>query len=258
MFHELYASGPPWRSSFWTSPLQRWLTKSLALLADHCVTNLANSAQVLLRMTGCPESKFSLLPVFSNVGEKQQHSKLITRKPRMVVFGSTEWRRRAYFDHRVALERACEELELVDVVDIGPPGGAIPKLAVPCVTKGCLTAEEVGKELSDARAGFFTYPVPYLGKSGVFAAYAAHALVSVTYAANVADNKDGLRSGEHFLAMSSTYRFNLDQVENISQKAHEWYRAHSITEHAARYKKLIRRLTLRQQCRKKLRAAHIF
>src|SRR5438093_5969188 len=50
MFHELYAFGPPWRSSFWTSPLQRGLTKSLALLSDHCVTNLKNSMQGLVRM----------------------------------------------------------------------------------------------------------------------------------------------------------------------------------------------------------------
>src|SRR6266508_864159 len=33
MFHELYASGPPWRSSFWTSRVQRALVKSLALLS---------------------------------------------------------------------------------------------------------------------------------------------------------------------------------------------------------------------------------
>src|SRR5438034_3528340 len=56
MFHELYASGPPWRSSFWTSPVQRALVKSLALLSDHCVTNLHASMHVLARMTARRES----------------------------------------------------------------------------------------------------------------------------------------------------------------------------------------------------------
>src|ERR1051325_4758398 len=36
IFHELYASGSPWQSSFWNSPVQRWITARLARLADEC------------------------------------------------------------------------------------------------------------------------------------------------------------------------------------------------------------------------------
>ena len=34
IFHELYAAGSPWQSSFWNSPVQRWITGRLARLAD--------------------------------------------------------------------------------------------------------------------------------------------------------------------------------------------------------------------------------
>ena len=39
MFHETWASGLPWQSSFWLSPLQRWCVARIARLADAVVTN---------------------------------------------------------------------------------------------------------------------------------------------------------------------------------------------------------------------------
>src|SRR5262245_37004064 len=38
-FHELYAFGPPWTSSFWLSPLQRYITGEMARLSDFWITN---------------------------------------------------------------------------------------------------------------------------------------------------------------------------------------------------------------------------
>ena len=239
MFHELYASGPPWRSSFWTLPLQRTLVKSLALLSDHCVTNLNASMHVLVRMTARRESDFSVFPVFSNVGEPKLASNLGRRKARMIVFGSAAWRRQAYHEHRGALEQACRELGIAEVVDIGPRCGAIPKLSVRCVSKGSLPPDQVSREISDARAGFFSYPAACLGKSGVFAAYAAHGLAPMTYAANVADNKDGLRPGEHFLPVSASLRCDAQRIESIGQQVRRWYVGHKISEQAAHYASVI-------------------
>jgi len=239
MFHELYAFGPPWRSSFWTSPLQRALVKSLALLSDHCVTNLNVSLQVLARMTARPESNFSVLPVFSNVGEPKLASNFSRRKPRMIVFGSAAWRRQAYHEHQAALEQACHALSMTEVVDIGPPCGAIPKLSVRCVPKGGLPPDQVSREMLDALAGFFSYPAACLGKSGVFAAYAAHGLAPMTYAANVADNKDGLRPGEHFLPVSASLRCDAQRIESIGQQVRRWYVGHKISEQAAHYASVI-------------------
>ena len=239
MFHELYATGPPWRSSFWTSLLQRTLVKSLALLSDHCVTNLNASMHVLVRMTARRESDFSVFPVFSNVGEPKLASNLGRRKARMIVFGSAAWRRQAYHEHQDALEQACRELGIAEVVDIGPSCGGIPKLSGRCVSKGSLPPDQVSREMSDARAGFFSYPAACLGKSGVFAAYAAHGLAPMTYAANVADNKDGLRPGEHFLPVSASLRCDAQRIESIGQQVRRWYVGHKISEQAAHYASVI-------------------
>jgi hypothetical protein len=251
MFHELYASGAPWRSSFWTSPIQRRLVTSLARTADYCLTNLNESMRELIRLAGCAEQKVSVLPVFSNVGEPKSFPGLDTRKPRMVVFGSAVSRHQAYNQHRVNLEAACRQLGIEEIVDIGVPLDRIPELTVPCVPRGILPAQALSYELLNARAGFFTYPVRCLGKSTIFAAYAAHGLAPVTYAENMAANKDALRCGEHFLPVSSTDRCDLNQIETISQNAHDWYRGHSITEQVVRYGKIIRNLALQHECRNK-------
>ena len=249
MFHELFAFGPPWRSSFWTSPLQRQLAKSLASLSDHCVTNLKRSAQTLSAVTARAETDFTVLPVFSNVGEPIAPANWTERKPRMIVFGGAAWRRQVYLAGRVDLARAVETLGIREVVDIGPQCGGYPKLAVKLTVKGVLAAESIDRELADARAGFFTYPVAYLGKSGIFAAYAAHGLLPVTCADNTSKNQDGLLAGEHFLRVSGSANLDGDHCAKISRQAFQSYRRHDLNQQAARYASILGQETFAQERR---------
>jgi hypothetical protein len=235
MFHELYAFGPPWSSAFWTSPLQRALVKSLALMCEHGLTNLKTSQLILARMTSRCESDFSVLPVFSNVGEPPSLPAWSSRRARLVVFGDPAWRRQAYFEHQTAVEETCAAFSLAEIVDIGAPCGPLPKLSVPCVLKGSLPADRVSEELLDARAGFFAYPAAYLGKSGIFAAYAAHGLVPVTHAENPTDNHDGLREREHFVSIGSWYRYGVGDLQRAAQGARAWYASHKISAQASSY-----------------------
>lgn len=231
MFHELYAFGPVWRSSFWTSPVQRWIAKSLAQLSDGCVTNLRRNVPVLRRMTGRGVADFTVLPVFSNVGEPEVLPEWDERPPRMIVFGSAGQRRQVYEGHRAELEQACRAMNLEEIVDIGAPL-EIPPLAVPVLQRGILSATEVSREMLNGRAGFFAYPAAYLGKSTIFAAYAAHGLVPITFSSNVMENEDGLKAGEHFITPSS---FS-GHIQKIGAKANEWYLTHSVEYHANSYK----------------------
>jgi glycosyltransferase involved in cell wall biosynthesis len=235
MFHELYAFGPPWSSSFWTSPVQRALVKSLALMSDHNITNLEVSRKSLARITSRSENGFSVLPVFSNVGEPHALPDWGNRRPRLVVFGDPAWRKRAYVEHHAALEDTCAAFGLDEIVDIGSPCGALPKLRVPCVLKGNLPAQQVSEELLNARAGFFAYPAAYLGKSGILAAYAAHGLAPVTHAKNIADNYDGLRERDHFVSIGSWYSYGVGDLQRVGQAAREWYASHKISAQAGCY-----------------------
>lgn len=236
MFHELYAFGPIWRSSFWTSPRQRQLAKSLARLSDRCLTNQNISRQWLAHSA----SEIDVLPVFSTMGEcPVRATPAPHREPTMIVFGSAPWRRQAYHERRAALEAACAAIEIRRIVDIGAPCGEKPKLPVPLLETGILPATTVSQHLTRARAGFFTYPAAYLGKSSIFAAYAAHAVVPVTCGGNSADNLDGLRAGEHFLVAGKNLAGENFDGGAIAGAANSWYRAHNLQRQARHYAELI-------------------
>src|ERR1700736_459608 len=67
IFHELYASGPPWKSAFWLRPLQIQIAKSISLMSDACIVSSEASGVQLKQLT--PNAKVSVHPVVSNFGE---------------------------------------------------------------------------------------------------------------------------------------------------------------------------------------------
>jgi hypothetical protein len=47
VFHELWASGPPWRSEYYTGPMQRFLAAKLLRLADFALTSTPKMSRML-------------------------------------------------------------------------------------------------------------------------------------------------------------------------------------------------------------------
>ena len=82
-------------------------------------------------------------------------------------------------------------------------------------------------------AGYFTYPVPSLAKSTIFAAYCAHGMVPVTSPGNDQPNLDGLAAGTHFLAEPPTRTPDMDTLSRVADAARDWYDEHQIAVHAA-------------------------
>ena len=91
-FHELYAFGPPWSSSFWLSPVQRHIARGLAEISDFWMTSRAGSSQWLARFAG--DKPHAVMPVFSTIGEPDAlpHARL----PKVIVFGSAGLRQTTY------------------------------------------------------------------------------------------------------------------------------------------------------------------
>ena len=239
MFHELYAFGPPWSSAFWTSPIQRRIAARIARLSSACATNMRRYANWLGSRAPQHAGTIKVLPVFSNVGEPAQVPAYHERPARLAVFGTPGWRRDAYTKHRDSLERVCAQLGLTEIVDIGPDCGAVPNLRVPCVQKGSLPADQFSREFLSCRAGFFSYPVPFLGKSGVFAAYAAHGLLPITHAANLEGSEDGLEPSQHFIVAAPSFAADDGTCSLVAGKAFNWYLAHGIALHAGAFAPLI-------------------
>jgi hypothetical protein len=180
-FHEVYAGGPPWRSSFWLHPVQRRLAARLARGSDGAATSLGLYAGMLSRWR--PHGTVLVAPVLSTIGEPPAVPPFERRRPRtLVVFGGRGNRRRAYGELAADLAQACRALGVAEIADLGESLERLPATVgeVPVRALGALSDAAASAVLRGACAGFVGYPAPFLEKSSVFAAYCAHGLVPVT------------------------------------------------------------------------------
>ncbi len=245
MFHELYATGPIWASSFWLSPWQKNLAVRLSRLSDRCLTSEERYAQLLHQFTLGKQASIPNLPVFSNIGEPEQVPPLAQRPRKLVVFGSSSNRQRVYQKSLASLEQCCQELEIEEILDVGPlinlDFSSIN--GIPVVRTGKRTAQEISTILLSSIAGFFDYNTEYLAKSTIFAAYCAHGLIPIGIFYSEQEF-NGLSSGKHYwLADRPTGRLNLEVAQAIADNARAWYRTHNLSVHAqtfaAQFKEIV-------------------
>ena len=236
MFHELYAFGKPWQSSFWTSPMQRRICGELARLSDEVVTSREDSAVILRRMSG--RRDVHNLPIFSNVGEPKSRTPFGARAERMVIFGGEGWRTRALSEDREEIRLACQTWGVKEILEIGTGETPNCDLGVPVRKLGALAAEEVSAILAEARFGFVSYPSSYLEKSGIYAAYAAHGVIPVLPERSMVENTLGVKAGRHFLNANSGEKSEL-YFEEMSDQVYSWYQSHTVAKHAEVFAKLL-------------------
>lgn len=234
MFHEVYATGPIWASSFWLSPVQKNLAVRLSRLSDRCLTSKQGYAKMLCELSVGKHTQIPTLPVFSNIGEPEQVPPLTQRPRRLVVFGGTSSRQRVYQRSCRALEMTCQELEIEEILDVGPPTelDISPVNGIPVVAMGKRTTSEISKILLSSIAGFFDYHTEYLTKSTIFAAYCAHGLIPIgTFYSDV--QVDRLEAGKHYwLADRPMGRLTLEVGQAIADNAYAWYQTHNLSAQA--------------------------
>jgi len=228
-FHELYAFGPPWSSSFWLSPVQQHIARRLAEIADYWLTNREGSGQWLQRFAG--NKPHVVLPIFSTVGEMPSYSTNRTNK--VVVFGGAALRQATYDAAGEALF-SWIQAQGMTLHDIGPPMHD-PALSTAlehtgAIVHGRLAPEEVSKLLADAAFGMVTYPVNYVAKSSVFAAYCAHRVCPILISKHYAPS-DQLTAGQHYWAGVPAVNVQQDKLKEIGQAAWEWYQPHRLVRH---------------------------
>lgn len=226
IFHEVWATGPPWTSSFWLSPRQRRLAGRLARRSDGLLTSMALYRRRLLRHS--PDREAVVMPVFSTVGEPEQPPPLRGRAPRLVLFGSPGTRARAYRHLAAALERTCETLGLTEIQDIGPRAEGVPDTVAgrPVRRLGPLADAEVSRLLLESVAGFVSYPASFLPKSTIFAAYCAHGMLPVS-----AWHRPRRRvepPPPFWRPVAAVRGSRQDAHQHVADEAHAWYSAHSL------------------------------
>lgn len=236
-FHELYAFGPPWSSSFWLSPVQRHITRRLAEMSDFWMTSREGSAAWLRQYA--KDKPHAVLPVFSTIGEAD--SLVQTRLPRIVVFGSPGLRQLAYQAVGDKLFTWASKASL-EIHDIGAPI-TDAQLAATLRTNGViqhgrLDSEKVGRLMEDALFGVLAYPVEYVAKSSVFAAYCAHGICPVLISEKYV-HAVGLVAGSHYLPGVPDVGV-MTMAQHIGRKAWEWYRPHSVARHVSTMNNLVK------------------
>ncbi len=232
IFHELYATGHVRNSSFWLSRAQRYVTSELWRLCDHGLTTNDAYFRELAAWRRAEENRLTVLPVSSNVGEPDALVPLLDRPLQMAVFGGSGVEERVYsgrvFEQSAAIANA---LGIENVLDIGPRCTRVPPRLGRAVINsvGRLPRRSVSRYLLACRYGLLNYDVGRLGKSGVFAAYAAHGVVPICIGSRAAPT-DELEEGRHFL------RWPFDRppanLSEIQTNLIRWYQNHSVGKHA--------------------------
>lgn len=244
IFHELYAFGAPWNSSFWLSPIQRYLTVEFVRLADFWMVNRTASAEWLLRRSR--PKPYAVLPIVSNIGEMTTSGTSDRRS--IVVFGGADLRVAAYIAAGDELFDLASHLG-GEIHDIGSAIANRDLLELhqkhSVRMHGRLPASAVGALLSEALIGLVLYPVDFLGKSSVFAAYCAHGVCPIVVGQTTTDNLDGLLPGTHYLRWSDAAHCRPERFRAVGRAAFEWYQPHDINRHASELLRLIDKVTHR-------------
>jgi hypothetical protein len=182
--------------------------------------------------------------VFSNVGEPGRGLHPFERAATAVVFGLAGVEERLFGIYRSQLERIVTAFGIESVLDVGPRLSSPPRTlaGVPVISKGALPAAAVSKLLQQARFAFIAYPVDVIGKSGVFAAYAAHGVVPIVLSdADRLTSLDGLRPNRHFI---DGLQFNSGaetcDLVSIQGELFDWYASHALPAQADCLAKLVR------------------
>ena len=190
IFHELYASGPPWSSAFWLRPLQVHLTKSIARLSDECIVASENFSRELQRLA--PNVRIHLHPTPSGLGEPLlSREQIENRDPhRWVIVGGTvlaEHSLRSFcrIFHRIPDSMAPRALSVLGgsenpatrslLVDLGIETDYRPRIAAG-------DASAILKTCAFAWFDYFRRPnveTSVILKSSAFAAACAHGVVPV-------------------------------------------------------------------------------
>jgi hypothetical protein len=230
IFHELYATGRPWHSAFWLSPLQKWIARSILKLSSAAITPIDLYSKQLSQWRDGKPIKIVAMPVYSNVGEPGSGPAPGARNATAIVFGLAGVEDRLFNIYRPDVERIIAALGIEKIIDIGPRFSSVPRTlgGAPVVSKGVLPQAAVSELLKRTRFGFVAYPLDFIGKSGVFAAYAAHGVVPI-----VLSDKQGLfdelRPAQHFVDGLRLGRdAGLPDLTFIQRKLFTWYMSHSV------------------------------
>lgn len=228
IFHEIYATGPIYRMSFWTYLPQKYLAKNLFKLSDVVLTTTRENSLTLSAFK--PKKKIILSSVFSNIGEIKYNKSLYKRKEIAIIFGGIYQKKVLYKDISLNQEKYLKllnKLLIKKIVDVGPKIRSLKEIGhIPIKSIGIKSKKFISKLLGDTKAGLIFYPVSQMPKSGIVASYIAHGVLIINFCKKKIVRNNEFVSGLHFI--SDIEEKNSRIYQKIANRANKLYKNNSI------------------------------
>jgi hypothetical protein len=245
IFHELYGSGPPWRSVFWLRPLQIHIAREIAKISDRYIVSSEAMLEQMRQLA--PDLHASVHPVFSHFGEPLLSTEQLTRRDphRWVICGGTvlvERSLRSFLEIRNRIPEHFSPRELLIIGGNDNPAVRALLLRSPEIRSDYrprISAEHASQMLSTCSFAWLDYfhrtdvPAAVLLKSSVFAAACAHGVITILphLGSPIEISGDSL-PGPYYVSGSQS-----DLPRDRGRTAieiYEWYHRRAASEHLAR------------------------
>lgn len=246
VFHELWASGPPWRSEFYLGPVQKYLIRELHGLADGSITSTPNMHR---RLDALSPGKTKFAPIPSCV----QPPALAQRRwhpggpVTVVIFGQQASRKLTVETHAPLIRalHAAGLLKELRAVGKGCTGGPNPSADVAALrkilpaevisTQRDLPPEALAASLAEADLFLTYYPSAFVCKSSALTAAMACGCPPVLPETNEAHplvpEREVLACDGSATAIKRIITLiQTGQIERLGRAARAWYDAHATWE----------------------------
>jgi hypothetical protein len=244
IFHELYASGPPWKSAFWLHPVQKQIAIAVAKMSDTCIVSSESMLEKLQALV--PGGKILVRPVTSNFGEPALSvDQFAQRDPhRWVICGGTALVERSVRSLRAIADRIPDAAQPRQLFVLG--GNDNPTIRSLLVDLGNVQtdyrpriavseASPILSSCSFAWVDYFHRPgvaTAVVLKSSAFASLYAHGVIPVFSEAGSEISIGGdPMPGPFFVGASSWELPSIDRRASTAAAFYDWYHRHASIEH---------------------------
>jgi glycosyltransferase involved in cell wall biosynthesis len=240
VFHELWASGPPWKREFYTSLLQRRIAVQLQRLCDAAVTSVAVMQRTLERIESGKTTHLPIPSAFPTASPDERKSSTDGRFS-VAVFGQEASRHLSVQKHQLLL-RSLHSAGLLGKIrvfgrnaagdpkassDVALLGSFLPKDLLDVI--GDVSPDRGGHLLASSDMFLSYYPSEYLCKSSALMAAMACGCVPVLPEARCTEP---LTDRREILACGNSPRevddfivwLKQGHLREVSQAGAEWYR----------------------------------
>ncbi len=246
VFHELYASGPPWGSAFWLRPMQIRIARQIAEISASCFVSSETTRDQLRGIA--PSARIAVHPVISNFGEPDLSPSQIADRDQhcWAICGGTHLVERSLLSFLRRVPSIPARFLPHDLFVIGGRENPIIRTTLDKITKiKCHYSPQVEVSfasgiLSFCAFGWIDYfdraglPTTAILKSTAFAACCAHGVIPVFPEAGSGIALDGDRlPGPYYVAQDRAELPAESEREKTGHEIYSWYQRHAASERLA-------------------------